>query len=588
MSIFSSSIGQKPRKTAFNLSHEWKGTGQFCNLIPCLCEEVLPSDKWKFSVESFTRFAPMVTPIMQRINTYQHFFFVPNRIIFPDWESFISPQGITDEERPIMPSFTFDGFNAEIPPSTWQNYLIYFQTGSLSDYLGVNVQHILEGNEGALLAESGLKFSLLPFLAYQRIFLEYYADESQNDIRDELKYLELVARNGETKLSDFRTGDELTRFFISVFGIRQRAWEKDYFTSSLPNTQRGAEVSIGAYGTASLDGAKVTLDSQDVYIGRAERVGTGSYTDDSVISLEGGPNKSLYASNITATYDEASQQVETSTQVGSQIRLLGRSSGGEGTITDSSDIPINPVTINELRRAVKLQEFLERSMRGGYRLIEQIRAHFGVISSDARLQRPQFLGGDIQKVMVSEITASSTTDQTYLGQYSGHGTEVGNTKRRTFFSEEHGFIFCFFSCMPRTSYCQGLDRQFSRFDWLDFAWPEFAHLGEQEVKEKELYIGATGARNEETFGYQSRYAEYKTIPSQVHGSFKTDLDIWSMVRKFNTTPELSYEFIHPSMNDESIVRPFTVQSETADYLFINLYHKITCSRPLPKFGVPML
>nr|QXN72865.1 MAG: major capsid protein [Microvirus sp.] len=597
--IFNTTLGYKPKKSAFNLSHEWKSTGKFGNLMPCLCREVLPSDKWKFSTESFTRFAPMLAPVMHRINTFQHYFFVPNRIIMPNWEDFISPNGVDEQNRPIMPSLVFDWDGDKEREYVNQLLEKYFGVGSLADFLGVNVQHLRTPSGWNLdLPSSLVKFQLLPFLAYQHIWLEFYADENVYDIRAIKKRLLEYAKLGEISLQEMierYPNDALfvNTFFFDVFGMRHRAFEKDYFTSALPNTQRGAEVAIGAYGSFDMSGTSVSIDPASVELTRLQSTNGQPIQGQATLrSSSSGNDLTATKDNYSLTYPQDDPVITQSVASTQYVKLTGQTGATSGTLEEGSEIPINPVTINELRRAVKLQEFLEKSMRGGYRLIEQIKAHFGVISSDARLDRPQFLGGDMQKVMISEVTSSAGTDDATLGEYSGHGTEIGNSKRRKFFSEEHGFIFCLFSCTPRTAYSQGLEKQLTRFDWLDYAWPEFAHLGEQEVKNKELYVGATlwqdSNLNEKVFGYQSRYAEYKTIPSQIHGDFKGNLNYWTLTRQFDETPRLSRDFIEVRPEDDSLNRIFTVDQPESDYLFINLYHRITCSRPLPKFGVPML
>ena len=432
MSIFSKTLGFKPKKSAFNLSHEWKSTAKFGELVPCLCREVLPSDKWKLHTESFTRFAPMLAPLMHRINTFQHYFFVPNRIIFPQWDEFISPQGVADEERPMMPSLHFNGLRYGLTPGAFDEQLDYFflSAGSLCDYMGINIQNVYYGDTStSALLTSDIKFSLLPFLAYQHIWLEYYADENIYDIRAIKKRLIEYAKHGEWKTTDFTSYEEWNQFCEDVFSVRLRAFEKDYFTSALPDTQRGAEISIGAYGTADLRGATVHIPSQEVAFD--EVIVNGSSTaSKNKLRVQNGKLQSV-DEQIGQNSSTGEYVIEDTNPRSSQI--TGVIPEHEGVLQESAEIPVNPVTINELRRAVKLQEFLEKSMRGGYRLIEQIKAHFGVISSDARLDRPQFLGGDMQKVMISEVTSSSATNDAVLGEYSGHGTEVGKTKRRSFF-----------------------------------------------------------------------------------------------------------------------------------------------------------
>lgn len=579
MSIFSDVISYKPKRTAFNLSHEVKTTAKFGTLTPILCQEVLPSDRWKISTESFTRFAPTLAPIMQRINTFEHYYFVPNRIIWRGWEKFISPNE-NDLERPVMPSLLLDDVPQEMSSANAGLLKLTLTSEStLLDYLGINTGNMLTDSATEFF-QSKVKFTLLPLFAYNQIFLDWFADENQIDVRIFRDKMLDFADLGEIKVSEMT--DDQVEFFLWLIDPKQRAWEKDYFTSALPNTQRGEDVTLGT-GT----------------IEAYTEVGNTEVTVDKVNGTQTDPTGTYAVGyNVTAQQSGDSELGSFNQGTGAQgnITLSGKTNQNLVQLQDADgNLPeVNPVTINELRRAVKLQEFLEKSMRGGYRLIEQIKSHFGVTSSDARLDRAQFLGGDMQKVIVSELSStadtfdSSDSSGRVLGQYSGHLTEVGNTKRRTFFSEEHGWIFCLFSCLPRTSYCQGLPRQYTRFDWLDFAWPEFAHLGEQEVKNKELFLDTSDVQNEGTFGYQSRYAEYKYIPSQIHGSFRTNLAYWTMSRRFSTPPALSRQFVEVQPNDGSITDAFTVVDAKNDYLFLNCYHKITCVRPLPRFGVPML
>lgn len=583
MSIFNSVLVNKPRRSAFNLSHEVKTSAKFGVLTPVLCQEVLPSDKWKISTESFTRFAPTLAPLMQRINTFEHYYFVPNRILWRGWERFISPSE-KDDERPITPSLIFDGFGEDLPVSDYSDFKAALTvTSTVLDYLGINLR-VLAGKSNQDFFNSGLEFSLLPIFAYNLIWLEYFADENQVAVREWRDRMLDFADLGQIKTSSLT--EEQKEFIEWLITPKLRAWEKDYFTSALPNTQRGADITIGEANTlhlkANVDGAFV--DSSTAFVDPSSTPPGGYGLG--VLHLDG-------QETATQIYGNDGTAMSPAPEITIRGEVITPSVPVKDSETDADPVT-NPVTINELRRAIKLQEFLEKSMRGGYRLIEQIKSHFGVTSSDARLDRPQFLGGDMQRVIVSELASTAdtfnqeTNSGSTLGEYSGRLTEVGNTKRRSFFSEEHGWIFCIFSCIPRTSYCQGLPRQFTRLDWLDYAWPEFAHLGEQEVKSKELYLTTSNLTNDKVFGYQSRYAEYKTIPSQIHGSFASNLSYWTMARRFSALPELSREFIEVQPNDSSITDAFTVTNAAEDYLFLNLYHKITCVRPLPKFGVPML
>lgn len=589
MSIFNEVIGYKPKKTAFNLNHEYRGTAKFGVLTPVLCREVLPSDKWKFSCETFTRFQPLLSPLMHRINAFEHYWFVPNRIVWKDWDKFISPRGVKDEVRPVIPHLVFDGLDENLSSNTAHNFCkALVGKFSLFDYLGINHRIVSYATIEAMsvsqcsdLLNSGIRVQLLPLLAYQKLYTEYYADENLDDIDDINAVLETWSNAGEIKLSELRSS-QLQELAEYVLKVRFRSYEKDYFTSALPNTQRGEEVTLGE--------VSVQLPKMQVEVGQEVTTGVATKTDGTPVGFTGDIGN--YSPDGDKLY---SVNTNTTPLTSTQVSLMGTTTT-RGDVVDENGDPIegteldaNPVTINELRRAVKLQEFLEKSMRGGYRLIEQIKAHFGVTSSDARLDIPQYLGGDMQKVIVNELSSMSSTEGASLGQFSGHATEIGKTKRRSFFSEEHGFIFCIYTVLPRTSYCQGIERQWTRLDWLDYAWPEFAHLGEQEVKNKELYvqIGASNT-NEGVFGYQSRYAEYKTIPSSIHGSFRDNMDFWTLTRKWINPPTLSLDFVNCRPDDENNTRAFTTTRSEEDYLTLDVYHSITCIRPLPRFGVPML
>lgn len=590
MSIFNEVIGYKPKKTAFNLNHEYRGTTKFGVLTPVLCREVLPSDKWKFSCETFTRFQPLLSPVMHRINAFEHYWFVPNRIVWSDWDKFISPRGVKDEERPVLPHLHFDGLDENLNSRNLKNFaLAVLGKFSLFDYLGINtritsIEEIEAMSNGQLsnLFNNGMDIQLLPLLGYQMIFWQYYADENLYDINAEIDDLKFWSKMGQIKTSEL-TSNQMRDLEDIVFQVRFRAYEKDYFTSALPNTQRGEDITLGSLS--------VKMPKMQVEPGQEVVSGVVSQPNGDPVGQTGYLGSStLLNDRIANVNDNGGTITQVPVVVNGTVVTSGNVVDENGEPIEDTEIEVNPVTINELRRAVKLQEFLERSMRGGYRLIEQIKSHFGVTSSDARLDIPQYLGGDTQKVIISELSSMAGTDDNSLGEFSGHATQLGKTKRRSFFSEEHGFIFCIYSVIPRTSYSQGVERQFTRTDWLDYAWPEFSHLGEQEVKNKELYvsIGQNQTKNDEVFGYQSRYAEYKTIPSSIHGSFRDNMDYWTLTRIFSSLPTYSKDFVECKPDDANNVRIFTTERSWEDYLTLDVYHAITCVRPLPRFGVPML
>ena len=255
-------------------------------------------------------------------------------------------------------------------------------------------------------------------------------------------------------------------------------------------------------------------------------------------------------------------------------------------VSDSLEVDLSSataITVEDLRRATRLQEWLEINARGGTRYIESIQNHFGVKSPDARLQRPEYLGGGKSNISFSEVLQTSSSDQTTpQGNMAGHGINVGNSNRMdnvTF--TEHGFIIGIFSVMPDTAYINTTPRWSFRFDPLDYLWPKFAQLGEQPVYRKE--VNGSAINGDEVFGYQSRYADYKYNHNTVHGEFKTNLDFWHLARKVED-PLLNKNFIECDPDQ----RVFAVTDQEVDKMYVHMFHRINARRPLPRYNIPTL
>lgn len=520
MSIFSKISARRPKKNKFDLSHERKMSIAIGKLIPILVQDVVPGDSFRVNSEIFLRMAPLLAPIMHRINVYTHYFFVPNRLVWNEWEDFVTG-GKDGTAQPVSPYF--------VPGEVGVNNGLY-TVGTLFDYMGLPPIKPGQWKEGMP------KISSIPFRAYQLIYNEYYRDQNLSDPVD------ISLTSGQDHVSQ------------SIITLRNRAWEKDYFTSALPWPQRGGDVMLPFEGEATVN-----------------------YKAQSVVRARG------------------SGQIMT--QVGHIINgLEGLSNDqGSGTVTpirvdniDSVDIDGTSVTINELRRSVKLQEWLEKNARGGARYIEQILSHFGVKSSDARLQRPEYLGGGRQPVTISEVLQTYQDEDVQsnpLGTMGGHGVSVGKTNGFKAFFEEHGYVIGIMSVLPKSAYQQGIPRHFTRETKFDYYWPEFAHIGEQEIKNKEVFFQGDAINYydpEGTFGYAPRYSEYKYMPSTVHGSMRDSLAYWHLGRIFSNPPVLNENFVMTKPND--FKRIFAVEDE--EHMYVQLYNKVDALRPMPYFGTP--
>lgn len=518
--IFNSIKVVSPPSNTFDLTHEVKLSTRMGDLTPVLATEVLPGDKFNIGADVLVRFAPLIAPVMHRFDVTIHYFFVPNRIIWKNFPEFLAQQAH------VHPYMTIQDSTGTLTPDQvkFLDYMGVPPSGGSSEPIQVNA---------------------LPFAAYQMIYNEYYRDQNL------VTPVDFELEDGEVT-----PGTQ----FDELLTLRKRAWQHDYFSSALPFAQRGPEALI-PLGDVQLksDWQLGTLDANPTIMGKDG-------------NLFGGNN------SVNTDADNFSLQ---STATGAV----------KGAYDPDGTLETGSTTINNLRRAFKLQEWLEKNARAGIRYVELILSHFGVRSSDQRLQRPEYITGVKQPVVVSEVLNTAgqvlpdgdTGDPLPQGNMSGHAVSVIQGQSGSYRSEEHGFIIGIMSIMPKPAYMQGLHRQFSKLSPFDYFWPSFAHLGEQEVKNKEIYIDSTTP--EATFGYVPRYAEYKYIPSRVAGQFRDTLDYWHLARKFSTQPTLSQEFIECDPDD--LTRIFAVQSGD-DELFCSVLHKITARRPMPVYGTPML
>lgn len=479
-------------------------------LIPTTWWECYPGDEYRLSSSSLIRFQPLIAPVMHRVDVYQHWFFVPYRIMWDGFEQWLRSMTVIPDDPPadpiIFPYFTIT-MDAGIQ-------------GSLSDYLGIP--------PGSL--TNTVDVQGMPYSAYYKIWFDYYGDENlapaanPNDI--------------SWRLSD---GDNTGR--TEFYGLRRRAWQKDYFTAALPWAQKGPTVNLPV-GTL-----------EDV---RVFRNHSSPYTT----TLTGSPDNQIVAGRPSTNTDV----------------------GADNLYANTENMELTGTSINDWRNALRLQEFLERLARGGTRLTEMIRSIFGVTPPDYRLQRAEYICGARNQVIVSEVLNTTGTDDAPQGAMAGHGIAAGSGNMGKFFCQEHGIIMSIMSVLPVPAYMQGINSQFLRKgDPLEaMMWPQFGNLGEQEIKQVEIFADDTVIGQAITFGYIPRFAQYKYMPNRVSGEFRSTLKFWTFVREFTEAPTLSQEFIECVPTKD----PFAVIDAEEDSLLAHVFHKVSAKRPMPKFGVP--
>lgn len=522
-----------PKSSSFDLSYNNTLTAKYGQLIPFLMQEVLPGDRFKVGVSHLIRMAPTLAPLMTEVNVFMHYFFVPNRLIWDEWEDFITrgAQGNLAPNKPHI-NFTLNGSNA--------SQIAYdVLDGTLADYLNFPTIGRVYDNKNKI-----IYFDALPFRAYQLIYNEYYRDQNVT---------------GEVPFDRGSNDISIITDIARLMDLRQRCWHHDYFTSALPWPQRNS------------DGVPVPITgSADVVYNSRGYTHVYKSSDGSHAS---GPLSSSNGVLYTSDSDRATVAIP-------------------GSKVDASDFRIP--TITEFRRAFRLQEWMERSAVGGSRYIEQILSHFGVRSSDARLQRPEYLCGLKNPLVFTEVqqTSASTKDSvdeeivSPLGVLGGNATSVAKQFSFSRSFEEHGFLVGIMSVMPKASYYQGMPRKYSKNSWDQYYWPEFANIGEQAIENKEVYydfsVSHNSGSNSGTFGYTPRYAEYRYNPSEVHGSFRNNLDFWHLGRRFDSLPNLNSSFL--MYDNSNIDRVLAVSSDITAPLYCQIRNHIQATRLIPEYA----
>ena len=579
----------KPKRSAFDLSHYNHLTAKLGKLIPIVCEPMVPGDEFHGSAETYVRQAPMLAPIKGDYEIEVTHYFVPNRLLWKNWQKFITG-GQDGQQTPSFPRLR-----------VYNNNCAAYKTGTLADYLGYNLpfDHISISPDGRPLycdnsakwtanipsgqSNTGQLISALPFRAYNLICDTYWADENiDTHLCGELaqeSYQDFFGQGGvavpTTNLSSITDYNSYSRHLLE---LRSACYRKDYFTASLPWTQRGGAVTLPLTGDPSIyntSGGGTTLDISSIGpLQSSFGQDVGNHLPLTAVPTSAS-NASLYAEPIEE--GDVSKRVAMVANIGNLRADMSQ---------------VNSTTINDLRAAFALQRWLERNAVGGSRYIEQILAHFGVRDKDARLQRPEYITGSISHFRVSETlqTSASSTDGTTTpqGNPTGNGQGYNRDNGFRYKADEHGYFISLMVIRPVAMYFQGLKKDWFKFDKLDFLWPDFAHLGEQEVHSFELLneVGEPGT-NGRTFGYMPRYSEYRFINNSVHGDFRGSLFYWvngRVITHSNNT--LSPEFLHVDSHDDAQV--YNVTDSTVDKFWCDVYFSLKAIRPLPLYATPQL
>lgn len=529
-------------RSKFKINSDHKTTMNTGDLVPIGIWETLPGDTAKIDLASLVRMTTPIYPVMDNAYMDIYFFSVPNRLVWEHWKEFMGENTTsywTQKIEYTMPQVT-------APTGGWKK-------GTIADYMGIPT------------GVEGISVSALPFRAVALTYNEWFRDEN------------LIEPCDITKGDATTAGSNGTDYVVDVQkgGMPPKvAKYADYFTSALPEPQKGPDVFIPIGGSGTISGKAIVHTSgsrlrngESVILGRAGIEGgmlghTSSGNNDQVNIYEGN------IGNYKNWFDITNRYID----------------GSELTYTGSE----TQATINQLRQAFAVQRMYEKDARGGTRYTEMIRAHFAVVSPDARQQRPEYLGGKRIPINITQVLQQSSTDATSpLGQTAAYSLTIDNNGMFTKSFTEHGHIIALACIRTDHTYQQGIERFWSRKNRTDFYFPTLANIGEQYIKNKEIYAQGT-SEDEEAFGYQEAWAEYRYKPSRISGelrsTYETPLDSWHYGDKYTSLPVLGKDWINETK--ENVARTLAVT--TQDQFIADFYFETTWTRPMPIYSIPGL
>ena len=567
-----------PRST-FSLSRPVLFAPRMHKEYPTEIIEIIPGDGLKIHTEAYAKSQPMVAPTFAKMDVAQESFFVPCWQLNEHFDDFITggERGNYLEKMPYITIGTIYTFLSELivnnfNAGSFEEYnerLTQFQDilDSLDimrsipvvvpDFLLETMEdwnfgdcEIASANATAFydlnthLRNSNLRINLLPFGANLKIWCEFYRDENLCDDLFEMYWhgaetnIDLYKATGNQALAFTEYFDQIgpdldfIEFFHALFGLKSRAWKKDYFTSALPFVQKGPDVML-------------PLDAQVTFSGPS----AGEITD-------------------SVLWNKFYQKFQTQE--------------GGGFISGSISGANVGTSIQDVRTAFKLEEMYEADGRFGSRYPENMLGQFGVHTPDSRLPRCQFLGSNKQPIQIAQVIQNSSTDATSpQGNLAGLSSTYGSNNLCKTYQSQHGFLVCFTAIRVHSLYQQGIHPMFSRYDRTEYAWPRFAHLGEQPIYEKQLFVDSS-VTEDDVFGYTPRYADYKSDTGSIHGPLKGSLNYWTMARRFGNKPVLNKDFIYGRPRQDA----FVVVNHLQPCFIMELDYHVRANRVLPFYGQP--
>lgn len=515
-------------KTSFNVG----------SVIPFYLDEVLPGDTFSIDTSKVVRLQTLITPMMDNLYLDTYWFFVPNRLVWSHWKEFMGE----NTQSAWIPETEYNVPVITAPPGGWN-------VGTIADFMGIPT------------GVSNISVNALPFRAYALIMNEWFRDQNLSD--------PLNIPVDEATVTGVNTGNYVTD--VAKGGMPFKAAKFfDYFTSCLPSPQKGPDVTIqlakGDYPVDATGSLPVNFAWSAGYGPNAlSAVRNGADTANLLITQSGAPSGT--DGNVSASVNMAD-------------------------LSATASIPeLGIVTINQLRMAFQIQKFYERSARGGTRYIEILKSFFGVTSPDARLQRPEYLGGNRVPININQIVQQSGTvsGSTPQGNVSGMSLTVDTHSDFTKSFVEHGFVIGLMVSRYDHTYQQGIERMWSRKTKFDYYWPVFANIGEQAVLNKEIYAQGN-SEDDEVFGYNEAWADYRYKPnrvsSEMRSAYSQSLDSWHLGDDYSALPSLSDEWIRE--DPSNVDRVLAVQSSVANQLFADIFVRNRTTRAMPLYSIPGL